>query len=523
MFSGLGEARTAAEEALDELRERDAARKLYARDGSLWSDDPETAAEVERWIGWLPVVEEMRSGADELQRWGAEHGSRFDQIVLCGMGGSSLAPLVFSRSLPGGDLRVLDTTDPDAVRAVPVEGSLFVISSKSGTTLEPNVMEEHFWPEAGADGSRFVAVTDPGSKLGALAREKGYLRVFENRADIGGRYSALSYFGLVPAVLAGIQIGPVLESAAEMVERSRPDAYPENPGLELGAVLGGLARAGRDKCTIVASPPIASIGLWLEQLLAESTGKAGVGVVPLADEPLGAPDVYGDDRLFVHLRADATHDAALERLAAAGQPVVTIDVPGVEALGGEMVRWELATAYAGALLGINPFDQPNVQSAKDRTVASLQAYERDGSLREVDEGSLEELFAAVTPGSTYVAVQAFVTPSEENERLLQDVRRTIRDRLGVATSMGFGPRYLHSTGQLHKGGPKTGVFLQVTADSDSDAAIPGRPWGFRTLIEAQARGDAEALRDEGRPVARVPLSRLRAAVDEALSSVARSR
>ncbi|CAA9535825.1 MAG: Glucose-6-phosphate isomerase [uncultured Thermoleophilia bacterium] len=519
VFEGLGEARNAAEEALEELRTRDAAAKLFAADGSLWADDDAAAAEeIGGWIGWLPVVEEMRAAAPELVAWGREHGvpsGRYERVVLCGMGGSSLAPLVFAESF-GLPIHVLDTTDPETVQAVPVDGSLFVISSKSGSTIEPSVMHEYFWEQTGQDGSRFVAVTDPGSKLGRTAREQGFLRVFENRADIGGRYSALSYFGLVPAVLAGLDIVPLLDGAAATVRASAPDAYPENPGLELGAVMGGLARSGRDKLTVVVSPTLASLGLWLEQLIAESTGKHGTGVVPLADEPLGQPVVYGADRLFVHVRVDSSHDDAVGRLEAAGQPVLTIPVAGPDALGAEMVRWELATAYAGALLGINPFDQPNVQAAKDLAVASLEAFEREGRLEESDPGDVAEAFAQAVPGRSYVAIQAFVPPTAANEALLQDVRRTIRDGLGVATSMGFGPRYLHSTGQLHKGGPPTGVFLQALSDSELDVPIPGRPFGFRTLIDAQSRGDAGALRAQGLPVARVPLSRLAEAVSTAL-------
>jgi glucose-6-phosphate isomerase len=422
---------------------------------------------------------------------------------------------VFAESF-GLPIHVLDTTDPETVQAVPVDGSLFVISSKSGSTIEPSVMHEYFWERTGQDGSRFVAVTDPGSKLGQTAREQGFLRVFENRADIGGRYSALSFFGLVPAVLAGLDVGPLLDGAAAMVKASGPKAYPENPGLELGAAMGGLARSGRDKLTLIVSPPLATLGLWLEQLIAESTGKHGTGVVPLADEEPGQPIVYGADRLFVHVRVDGTHDAAVERLGAAGQPVLTIPVAGPDDLGAEMVRWELATAYTGALLGINPFDQPNVQAAKDLAVASLEAYEREGRLEDSDPGEVAEAFRHAKPGRSYVAIQAFVPPTAENEALLQEVRRTIRDGLGVATSMGFGPRYLHSTGQLHKGGPPTGIFLQALSDSDVDLPIPGRPFGFRTLIDAQSRGDAGALRAQDLPVARVPLSQLPGAVAAAL-------
>jgi transaldolase/glucose-6-phosphate isomerase len=524
LYDGLGASRTEAEAALADLVSRDAVAKLHARDGSLWSGDPEIAAEIAKWIGWLPVVEEMVAAAPEIAAWAEEAIAPYDRAVLCGMGGSSLAPLVFASVFDAsGALEVLDTTDPDAVEAIPVDGSLFVIASKSGSTIEPTVMAEHFWPLVGKDGNRYVAITDPGSKLEAQAKAEGWLRTFTNRADIGGRYSALSYFGLVPAALAGIDVEAVVADAVTAHESQQPGADPEqNLGLLLGAAIGGLANAGRDKLTFIASPPLASVGLWLEQLIAESTGKNGTGVVPLADEPIGRPEVYGDDRVFVHLRADDTHDDAVAAIARSGQPVIVMDVEPPVGIGGLMLTWELATAYMGAVLGINPFDQPNVQQAKDAAVAALAAFDEKGALETVDAGSVADLLGDLQAGQ-YLVIQAYVSPTVAHEEVLQRVRGQIRDVTHVATAMGFGPRYLHSTGQLHKGGPKEGVFLQVLSGSGSDAEIPGRSHGFRTLIEAQAGGDAAALRAEGRPVARVLLADVSAEVEAALNARGGSR
>jgi transaldolase / glucose-6-phosphate isomerase len=505
-------------DALSELIERDAVRKLFAADGSLWSDDPEIAAEIGRWTGWIPVIAEMRSEAAAIQAFAAETMAGFDRVVLCAMGGSSLAPLVLGSAF-GGRIHVLDTTDPDAVRQVPVEGSLFVIGSKSGSTLEPEVMEAYFWDATGGDPSRFVAITDPGSKLAARAAARGFRRVFQNRPDIGGRFSALSYFGLVPAALAGIEIAPLLDAAAAVLAASGPGTDPaRNAPLHLGAALGAGVRAGRDKLTIVTDPGIGPFGLWLEQLIAESTGKNGTGVVPLAEERLGPPAVYGDDRLFAYLRLDGTNDAAVAALEGAGFDVTRFDLTGPADIGGQMVLWELATAYCGALLNINPFDQPNVQAAKDYVVAALAGYESSGALDAVDAGDVAAALGSAARGRSFVVIQAYVTPSEANARLLQDLRHEIRDALGVATQLGFGPRYLHSTGQLHKGGSRQGVYLQVLSGDSSDAAIPGRPWTFRTVIEAQAIGDAQALRATGQPVARVALRDAAAAVRAALGA-----
>jgi len=324
----------------------------------------------------------------------------------------------------------------------------------------------------------------------------------------------------VPTALAGgTSIAPLLDSALAVLQSSGPDADPEqNEPLKLGALLGDSVAAGRDKLTIIADPAAGSIGLWLEQLLAESTGKDGTGVVPCADEPIGSPEVYGDDRLFAYIRRHGTHDAAVDAFEQAGFPVVRCQLTGLQDLAGQMITWELATAYCGALLGINPFDQPNVQAAKDYVVAALDGYVKTGHLDDVEPGDLGAALAGAERGRSFFVIQAYVTPTGANEGALQGLRRAVRDRLGIATQLGFGPRYLHSTGQLHKGGSRQGIYLQVVAGEDSDAEIPGRPYGFRTVIEAQSRGDAKALRATGQPVARVTLAEAVDAVDAALGA-----
>ena len=487
-------------DGVDELVGRDAVRKLFAGDGSLFSDDPERAAEIGRWTGWIPVVGEMRREADAIQLWAAEAMRDADRVVLCGMGGSSLAPLVLGEAF-GGRLHVLDTTDPDAVLAVPVAGSLFVIASKSGSTLEPEVMEEYFFNATGHDGSRFVAITDPGSKLAARAAERGFRRTFLNRADIGGRFSALSYFGLVPAALAGIEIAPILDRAVAVLGRSGPGAGPaDNAPLKLGALLGDSVRQGRNKLTIIADPAVGPFGLWLEQLIAESTGKEGTGVVPLADEPIGPPGVYGSDRLFTYLRVDGSHDAAVAAIEGSGFHVERCQLADLNDIGAQMITWELATAYCGALLHINPFDQPNVQAAKDKTAEVLAAGEPNLE----PEGSVDELLALAQVGD-YVCIQAFVDPARVAE--LEPLQARAHET-GCVVTTGLGPRYLHSTGQLHKGGPNTGLFIQVVDETGDELPIPGREFGFGRLIRAQAAGDYASLKERGRRVARIRLEGL---------------
>jgi hypothetical protein len=433
--------------------------------------------------------------------------------VLAGMGGSSLAPEVLRATFGVGsgmlDLIVLDTTHPDQIlaveRALPWERSLFVIASKSGTTTETLSHFAYFWEKVG-DGSKFVAITDPGTPLEALAREKGFRATFLNPPDIGGRYSALSYFGLVPAALVGIDLDGLLDRAIEAAHACVPYVPPaDNPGAWLGAAIGEAARAGRDKLTLVLDERIRTFGYWVEQLIAESTGKEGKGIVPVEGEDLGAPDVYGQDRMFVTLGGGGLHDA-VRPLEAAGHPIVHLDVTDPLQIGGQFFHWEFAAAVAGSVLGINPFDQPNVQEAKDNTRRLLAS----GEVPDPGYGDLAELLGKVGTGD-YVAIQAYLPRNEGIERRLHGARLRLRDRLKVATTVGFGPRFLHSTGQLHKGGPNTGVFIQVVEQPEADLPIPGQRYSFGTLLAAQAAGDLQSLQAHGRRVARVSLADLEGA------------
>ena len=458
-----------------------------------------------------------------------------------GMGGSSLAPLVFQRSFEPArhalPLAVLDTTDPATIlgieRQAPIKDTLFIVASKSGTTAEPLAFMDYFYVKVKAikgdrAGDNFVAITDPDSPLVEQAQARGFRHIFLNFADIGGQYSALSYFGLVPAALLGVDVDELLARALRMQHAC--DAcvtIRDNPGLMLGAALGEVAVHGCHKVTYLVSKPVETLGLWLEQLLAESTGKEGAGLLPVADEPIGDPTVYGDDRLFVYLRLRNMPDEPLEqsiaRLERAGQPVITIDLEDALDLGQEFFRWEIATAAAGAILGINAFDQPNVQESKDNTRRRLKTVEDKGTLPEErptlvesplswyaakSETSLADAlheFLAQAQADDYVALMAYFTEEADTHSVLQTVRSLLRDRLHVATTLGYGPRFLHSTGQFHKGGPNTGLFVQLTADDIQDAPIPGRPYTFGTFKRAQALGDLEALRKHDRRVVRIHL------------------
>jgi glucose-6-phosphate isomerase/transaldolase/glucose-6-phosphate isomerase len=494
----LGEAVAAAE---TELEDAGFLSRINAGDPSLWPGDQDA---IRNRLGWLPVVAEMRGHAVELNEWAAEVGGTLPHAVLLGMGGSSLCPEVLRRTFDSDRPDVTDTTYPDAVRASEHRDALYLVASKSGGTLETRSHEAYFWERTGGDPSRFAAVTDPGTDLERTARERSYRRVFANRPDIGGRYSALSYFGLVAAALAGIDVAALLDTIK--TGEDGPEIYG---GMALGAALGGLARKGRNKVTIVAEGRFASFGLWAEQLIAESTGKQGTGLVPVAGEELGDPDVYADDRVFVHLRSDGSNDAALHRLAQEGHPVLTREVSDPHELANEFLQWEVATAAAGMLLGINPFDEPNVAESKANTARILQEWERSGDLPDPESDSLDDVFRAIEPGG-YVAIMAYVDPTEPNEQRFRSIRTGIRDRHRVATTFGFGPRFLHSTGQLHKGGPQVGCFIQVVDPDPGDLPIPGKPFGFGTLIRAQAIGDLQALRGRGRPVARVTPDELEA-------------
>ncbi len=404
-------------------------------------------------------------------------------------------------------LHVLDSTDPGAVRdverQVDLDKTLFIVSSKSGGTVETLSHMRYFYERTGGDGSRFCAVTDPGSPLGELARERGFRHVFENDPDIGGRYSVLSYFGLVPAALAGVNIEAMLHQA-QVAEQNcaQFDSPQSNSGLWLGCVMGELAQHGRDKLTYVVSDPISSFGLWVEQLVAESTGKHGKGILPVADEPIGPPEVYGDDRVFAYLRnedePDAELDAAIEALGRAGHPTTTGRIlSGAADLGRIFFHSEFATAVAGWALGINPFDQPNVQEAKDNTARILEQ-----GLPELDAGSLDELLAGAAPPN-YIAILGYVTPSEDFDAAVADLRVALRERTKCTTTFGYGPRYLHSTGQYHKGGPPNGLFIQLYQPAEEDIEIPEAGYSFEHLKNAQALGDMQTLREHGLPVVRI--------------------
>jgi transaldolase/glucose-6-phosphate isomerase len=549
----LGEQQPRVSNRLDELEREGFAGKLRARDASLWSADAKTQEKIKSRLGWLTVVEKMTDVCDDLASFAEEvRAAGYRNVVLLGMGGSSLAPTVLRASLGVRDgypdLVVLDTTDPASIRAVksaldPAK-TLFVVASKSGTTVEVLSLFAHFMERVkavkGSVGENFVAITDEGAPLQELARRHRFRRVFTNPSDIGGRYSALSYFGLVPAALIGADVAKLLDRGLTMAEASASCvASHEAPGLWLGATIGELALAGRDKLTLAASPQVASFGSWVEQLIAESTGKQGKGILPVDGETLGDPSAYGDDRLFVHLRLDGDDslDDAVGRLAVAGHPVVTLRLRDVYDLGGEFFRWELATATAGAIIGINPFDEPNVAESKENTQHLLEAYRSQGSLpegrpalqedgvalfMEGADGDLTEALASflrqVRPGD-YIALAAYLTPTPATESTLQSMRLTMRDGTRAVTTLGYGPRYLHSTGQLHKGGGDNGLFILLTADDSEDLDIPGQPYTFGVLKRAQALGDLGALQRRGRRVVRLHLS---GDVEAGLDKVARA-
>jgi glucose-6-phosphate isomerase len=480
--------------------------RIWARDHTVWRA---AATEIPNRLGWIWVSDLMHARVDELEAFAMQvRAEGLRTAVLLGMGGSSLAPEMFATTFGAAEdaleLIVLDTTHPATIARLTDEldlaTTLFVVSSKSGTTTETTSQLAHFWDLA-RDGRRFAAITDPGTPLEVLARERAFREVFRNPEDIGGRYSALSFFGLVPAALIGAPIQTLLDRADEMRGRSGPPVpEPDSPAAELGAAIGEAAKAGLDKLTLLLPAEVASFGDWVEQLIAESTGKQGVGIVPVVGEAPGPLDVYGRDRLFVAVGEHAAADA----LQTAGHPVAHIDDGGPQALGAEIFRWELATAVAGHVLEIDPFDQPNVQEAKDATERILH----EGDVEDPGFDDLGTLLGSVREGD-YVALMAYLDRTPETENALGRARLGIRDRYRVATTLGFGPRFLHSTGQLHKGGPNTGVFVQIVDDGrEIDLPIPGRDHTFGTLIDAQALGDLRSLRAHGRRVARVPLSAL---------------
>ena len=542
--------------------------RLWARDAALW-----TGGDEDRWLGWLGIVDDQLADvdrfhaiADDVRRGG------FTDVLLLGMGGSSLCPDVlvttFGRVEGFPALHVLDSTDPGQIAAtagqLDLARTLVIISSKSGSTLEPSILFQYFFQRVtAAIGAReapshFVAITDPGSTLQQVAERHGFRQVCYGLPSIGGRYSALSNFGMVPAAAMGLDVGRFLDRAQQMV-RSCAACVPaaDNPGVTLGAVLGTLGAHGRDKVTLVTSPAISGLGGWLEQLIAESTGKGGKGLIPVDGERLGDPRVYGDDRLFVYLRLtskpDTSQDTALDALERAGQPIVRIAIEEPYHLGQEFFRWEVATAVAGSILGINAFDQPDVEASKIATRTLTDEFEARGSLPAeapflvadgltffADEQNAAALAFPVGKGTAtaclkahlarlgtgdYLGLLAYVARNARHDASLQAIRLDVRDRTHAATCLGFGPRFLHSTGQAYKGGPNSGVFLQITCDEAADLPVPGQKYSFGIVKAAQARGVFEVLAARGRRLLRVhlggdvavALERLRTLVHEALA------
>jgi transaldolase/glucose-6-phosphate isomerase len=513
-------------------------QRLHDGDPALWTTDPHGQAEIRKRMGWLtlpesspPLIRDLRAFADQVCSDG------FTVVLLLGMGGSSLAPEVMSRLFAppfqggaGGGLNftILDSTDPAQVlaadHAFPAGKTLYVVSSKSGGTAEVNALFDYFWERSGQNGKQFVAITDPGTSLEALAKVRGFRATFLADPNVGGRYSALTHFGLVPAALMGIDLERLLDRAAWMARQCAADILAaRNPGLVLGAILGQAALDGRNKLTILADPLVAPFGSWLEQLVAESSGKQGKGIMPVEGEPVGSPADYGDDRLFIYLRREGKYDKTVKELQEAGHPALAFDILDAYDLGAEFYRWEVAAAVACHIIHVNAFDQPDVQDSKDRTKAKITAYKQNKNLDEgnpawevdgvrvfspgavtgADLGEIVKNFLSQARKGDYVAINAYLPHKPEMVEILQKIRLAVRNRTGCATTYGFGPRFLHSTGQLHKGGPDTGLFIQITAEPGKDIEIPGQAMSFGVLEHAQALGDYEALAARERRILRV--------------------
>jgi len=552
--------------ALKHWHDGNKVQRLWDRDTSLW-----TASDEAKWLGWLDITKAQLAQSDLFAEFAADiRDGGFTDILLLGMGGSSLCPEVLSVTFgpQSGSprLHVLDSTDPAQVIAfeqkLDLAKTLFIVSSKSGSTLEPNIFKQYFFDRVeqtlgqAKPGSHFVAVTDPGSKLEQVAQRDGFRHIFHGLPSIGGRYSALSHFGMIPAAAMGIDSTQFLRRADDMaLACSASTPVDSNPGVLLGLILGLAAKAGRDKLTLIASPALYDLGAWLEQLVAESTGKQGHGIIPVDREPLGSPDDYGGDRLFAYLslegRIDPTQDATVEAIEKAGRPVVRLALRDAYDLSAQFFLWEIATAVAGSVLGINPFDQPDVEASKTATYAITDAYETTGKLAAetafaqhegisffADESNATALLSggdATLAGllkahlsrltaSDYFALLGYIEMKPEHEGVLERIRHKVRNATKTATCVGFGPRFLHSTGQAYKGGPNTGVFLQITCDDAADLPVPGQSYTFGVVKAAQARGDFQVLSERGRRALRVHLgpdvaaglAQLEAAVSEAL-------
>ena len=505
----LGDFQSSVDACLGDWKQGNKINRLWNGDAGLW-----TGHDEDRWLGWLDTASRQLAAPESVNALQRDVGrGGLTDVVVLGMGGSSLAPDVLSRTFgrrPGfPELRILDSTVPAQIATLEshldLSKTLFVVASKSGTTAEPIAFESYFFDKVGT-GSQFIAVTDPGSALEEMACTKGYRNIYAGEPTIGGRFSALSNFGMVPAAAMGLDVHGFLERAHEMADACAGDVAPEeNPGVVLGAALATLARAGRDKLTLVASPELASLGAWIEQLVAESTGKGGQGILPVDAEPAGTPDVYGDDRVFVQLSGDDSDPPGFTE----GHPLIRIRVVTPENLAQEFFRWEMATAVAGAVLGLNPFDQPDVEASKIKTRALVAHFEETGECADSNDtfpsdDVIRTHLDLLEPGD-YFAIHAYLEMSPQNHGLLQAIREQVRNRKRVATTLGYGPRFLHSTGQLHKGGPNRGVFLQLTADSACDLPIPGQRPSFGQLNRFQAGGDFEVLLERGRRVLRIHL------------------
>jgi transaldolase / glucose-6-phosphate isomerase len=533
--------------SLDEWKKNNKVARLWQKDASLW-----TGADESNWLGWLTITEEQLAHIEVFKQIAQEvKKSRFKHALLLGMGGSSLCPevlrMTFGKVKGFPELHVLDSTDPAQIKAIEakldLKSTICIVSSKSGSTLEPNIYKQYFFERVKAAvgekeaGNRFIAITDPGSKMQQVAEADKFRRIFMGVPSIGGRYSAVSNFGMIPGAIMGLDIAKFLKNTEEMVEACGASSPADsNPGVILGNILGVAANHGRDKITIIASPGIHDLGAWLEQLIAESTGKAGKGIIPVDRERLARPAVYGNDRVFAYLRLaskpDKRQDSAVAALEKAGHPVVRINLSNTYSLGQEFFRWEIATAVAGSIIGINAFNQPDVEASKIETRKLTSEYETTGKLpAEVPffEAGGIQLFAdeknvaavhgglniaavlkthlsRIKPGD-YFGVLGYIPMNAKNEKALQTIRHVVRDKKKVATVLGFGPRFLHSTGQAYKGGPNSGVFLQITCDDAKDLPVPGQKYTFGIVKAAQARGDFAVLAERGRRALRVHLGK----------------
>lgn len=529
---------------LKKIADQDYSRRLWEKDCSLWTNTPEVEKQIQNALGWLHVAEKMITNVPDLKNFAESvRKEGFTHVVHMGMGGSSLAPYVFNEILAddknGLALTILDTTEPQTIarleKRIPLKNTLFIVASKSGTTTEAVSFMDYFYHrlkdlKGNSAGDNFVVITDPESPLVKTAEQRRFRKTFLNFKDIGGRYSALSYFGLVPAVLAGVDIKELLERAIQMVHANQHFKKSENnPAVILGATIGELVLQGKDKLTFLTSDSMSSFGLWLEQLIAESTGKNNKGILPVALENIGDPELYGQDRIFVYFdyrdNSNEIIRKQLQGLTDAGYPLITINMRDRYDIGREIIRWEIATAIAGAVIHINPFDQPNVQESKDNTTRILQKITDNGSLPPVTlqngneysdilldieddafEEKLKHFLQFVKPGD-YLALQAYIEEQPLSFEIIQKIRYEIRDFMQIATTVGYGPRFLHSTGQFHKGGPNTGLFIQLTGEMSTDIDIPERGYSFGTLLKAQAQGDLEALQKHNRRVVQIQLGK----------------